>query len=528
MGIAQVMADYTPGEADIFRKAIGKKIPELIREEIDKFKQRAGNKGYDADVVNKVSDQIAYFGRYGFNRGHATGYAFITYWTAYLKCHYPNEFFAASLTGYIGDTAQIAAFGHDAISEGITIVPPHINEAHDGFTVYQGHVVFGFGGIKGLGVANVSDILAERDLDWKREYGRETVERQRQVEGSDVLETYKASIKTVRCVPHIPRSYSGFRDFCQRLPHIPINVKRAMVAAGAFDDGDLRYRAQLYEVADEINKDSKKKVASDIPLPEHFNDELTMLRLEREVLGSYVTKNPLDLYKVGIEAYGALTVGEFDEMPSRCTIAGIVLEIQTKDTKRGEMAWITIENNISGLPRITTFNDVWQDIADLKKDDVVLLGVQKQDHPVFGKQYIAKSGHILRRHRFNAQNITLVIPEIDIEILDNIRERYEGKKGAKLRLLCEVGHGRLALMKTDRYIIPTGHALNEAIEKGWGVRIDLNPNRDLVSFDGVTYRKCKHVRKGSGRNRRAIWEEPIAKLIKTVLSGDAIAEFEQT
>src|SRR5690606_13400147 len=117
------------------RKAIGKKLPELIKEQIAKYTERAVARGYDPGLVDEIGKQIAHFGRYGFNLGHATGYAFITYWTAYLKANWPYEFYTAVFNSYVDDSSRLGTFLHDASRHNIRVLNPDINESGRGFTL---------------------------------------------------------------------------------------------------------------------------------------------------------------------------------------------------------------------------------------------------------------------------------------------------------------------------------------------------------------------------------------------------------
>jgi DNA polymerase-3 subunit alpha len=160
--IAQVMAGFTLGEADVMRKAMGKKIQALIDEQCAKFIRGAVARGYDERTAREVADQLTTFGRYGFNRAHAVGYTVLSYRTAYLKCHYPRSFFAALLTSEMGNTDKIVRWLATCRAMDVEVLPPDVNESRLRFTAVPGGIRFGLGAVKNVGHGAVEAILAAR------------------------------------------------------------------------------------------------------------------------------------------------------------------------------------------------------------------------------------------------------------------------------------------------------------------------------------------------------------------------------
>lgn len=378
MGTVRVMGGYSAGEADMFRKAIGKKLVPLIRAEIDKFYGRAVANGYSEDCVSAICEQIFDFGRYGFNLGHATGYAFITYWTAYLKANFAAEFFTANLNSQIGVLDKISTLLRDAEKRGIPILPPDINESGRDFTLTDAGIRFGIGGVKGLGESAIQDILEERDSKEKNVYSSKRVDKVK----SDNT-PYKASVKVIERGPNRPGPFSDLPDFIARLPHITTTVKKALILSGAFGSGS-EWRRRYYEVLDDMNVAIKKGKPFNI---ENVNvqmmPEQELMEKEREVMGFYVTQNPLQYYKDEIDEYGACYIGTYDALSNNVSIAGIVGNIRTHQTSRGEMAWVTLQNEMVGLPPITIFASLWAE-HKVKLQQVVIVNGVKDHHPKFG------------------------------------------------------------------------------------------------------------------------------------------------
>lgn len=527
MNIARTMAGYSPGEADMFRKAIGKKLPTLIAEQIEEFKTRAKKNGYDHEVVDGIGDQIYNFGRYGFNLGHATGYAFITYWTAYCKANYPVEFYAATLNSLLTNIDKMSVVLNDARKHNIKILTPNINKSDRGFTLAgPDSIRFGLEAIRSVGHAIVTDILEERDEWIKNEYTRERVTRTR-----ESGETYKASVKVTNRVRNLPREYDSFSDFCSRLPGVPINVKKALVMAGAFGESIDRRRA-LYSVADRINSATKKKGTLTEDQEERIIadaktelSELDILRGERDVMGFYVSKHPLEHYEDWLALYDAKYMHEsFLRLPGKMNIAGIVTGIRTHSSKRGMMAWISVENGLRDMPDITVFNDVWKTIEDrIKKDSIVIVYGRRTKHERYGIGFIAENVVIFEEGKVPGTTMLVMCDARTAdEVIDTILAHSDIKKRhGTFRMLVGIEeHGSIAILRTDRYLSATGNALRGVIEASRGTaRIDplIGSPISLSNSKTITWIPTAYV--GRGKTRRPIWETETVRHIIESLGG---------
>src|SRR3990172_1613351 len=163
MRIANVLAGYSLAEADVLRKAVGKKIQGLIEEELKRFVDRAVQRGHDRRVIEDIAAQIATFGRYGFNKSHAVAYSLLSYQTAWLKAHYSPEFMAALLSSEIGNTDQVVRYIGEARELGLEVLPPDVNESGFKFTVVgDQRIRFGLGAIRNVGWGAIESIIAAR------------------------------------------------------------------------------------------------------------------------------------------------------------------------------------------------------------------------------------------------------------------------------------------------------------------------------------------------------------------------------
>lgn len=534
MGVVRALGGYTAGEADQFRKAIGKKLVPLIREKIDEFVERAVLRGHDKSLITGIGEDIFYFGRYGFNLGHATGYGFITYWTAFLKANFPVEFFTANLNSQLGVLDKISILLRDAERHGISVLPPDINESGEGFTLVQREPVagdgplaheairFGLGAIKGLGDSMVLDILEERDSNEKNTYKSQRVDRVK-----DDGTPYKANIRVVQRVPSVPRPYSGPFDFCRRLTHIPINAKNALVVAGAFG-ADLDDRITLLSCLESLNTAAKSKrqfavarQAANAPSP------LDVLRAEKDVLGFYISDHPLAFYKADIARYGAVTDGDLDSLDSSCVIAGLVVGIRTHPSKNGEMAWVTLETGIRDLPDITIFNSVWAEMRGVvRKDSVIVVRGAKRHDARFGWGIIANSISVINQARPDAETLGVNLPSADITDLPSLKS-FSTDQGVNVFVaLQEESSGRIALIATTLLIPATGASLKSLEEAGYEVNIDPDITTPM-KWGNRTIVTKPSMFAGSGPDRLPIWELPIVKRALQMFGGRVIGEMQE-
>ncbi len=356
--IAQVFAGYSLGEADLLRRAIGKKIKEELDAQREKFIAGAVAKGYQKKLAEKIFDDvITPFAGYGFNKSHAAGYARIAYETAYLKANYPTEFMAALLSADSDDSDRIMIEIEEARHMGIAVLPPDINESNEQFTpIVEGgnrSIRFGLSAIKGVGEGSVQEILAVRG------------------EGK----------------------FTSIEDFAKRVPSKLLNKKllESLAKAGALDS--LGERRQLVENMPRISEYAKvagdknqsqndlfagleESHSASIDFPTTVPaTHLEKLLWEKEALGMYVSSHPL----AGIRKYirkkaNLISTLTGKDVKSKVTVAGLVESIRKMTTKKGEaMAILTVEDP-TGKIDVTLFPRTFADFADqLEKPDSVLV-----------------------------------------------------------------------------------------------------------------------------------------------------------
>ncbi|MFA5027240.1 MAG: DNA polymerase III subunit alpha, partial [Candidatus Methylomirabilota bacterium] len=360
MRIASELGGFSMGEADILRRAMGKKSSELMAEQRKKFLDGAKAKGIPEKKAERIFAQMEQFAGYGFNKSHAAAYAIVAYQTAYLKANYPVEFMAALLSSETADTDKIVKYIEECRAMGLEVLPPDVNESSSDFTVVGGKIRFGLKAVKNVGETAIQSILASR------------------------------------------REQGGFRDlfdFCERVDLRLVNkrVVESLIKCGALDSLGAR-RAQLVagvdkamEAAASVQRDRARgqvslldmltgsggspRTAPDLPdVPEW--ERAQVLASEKETLGFYVTGHPLAEYRPILERRASGTIEELSGMPDKSTVrlGAIVTTVKEISTKSGDrMAFVTLED-LSGTLEAVIFPDVYRSsMLHLAKDSVVLV-----------------------------------------------------------------------------------------------------------------------------------------------------------
>lgn len=361
MKIAQELAGFSLAQADILRKAMGKKQQEVMEAQRNSFIQGCIKNGIDEKTAEKVFEEISYFAGYGFNKSHAAAYALVAYQTAYLKAHFPVEFMAALLTSVRHNTDKVAQYIAECRHMGIEVLPPDINESLEVFAAVDGKIRFGLTAVK-----NVGENVARAIIKCREEKGR----------------------------------FVSFSDFCEKMEQAQLNKKavESLIKSGAFDSQGAK-RSQLMRIYEDVlsraHKNQKQAAQGqlslfemidggeamddDLPdIPEYPQSEI--LSMEKEVLGLYLSGHPLKEYEDILNRKTTLKSSDLkgDEVDiednSQVTVGGIITDIKMKSTK-GEklMAFITLED-LTGSMEIIAFPTVYEKFSDrLKQDSKVLI-----------------------------------------------------------------------------------------------------------------------------------------------------------
>ncbi len=361
LAVAQKVAGYTLGQADLLRKAMGKKKKEILDAEYGPFSEGMSANGYSASAIKALWDTLVPFSDYAFNKAHTAAYGLISYWTAYLKQHYAPEYMAALLTSVRDDKDKSGIYLNECRRMKIQVLPPDVNESAANFTPVGNDIRFGLTAIRNVGHNVVDGIVAAR-----AEKGR----------------------------------YLDFNDFLEKVPALVCNkrVVESLIKAGAFDDMKHRRRAlvAIHEQAVDQYVDVKRNEAIGqdslfggiddtsgfgvtVAIPDDIEewDKTTLLGHERDMLGLYVSDHPLLGLEHVLSQGTDCTIGQLmldEERPhgSTLTISGLVTSVQRKITKRGD-SWATITlEDLDGAIEVLLFPSTYQLASTLLVEDSIL------------------------------------------------------------------------------------------------------------------------------------------------------------
>src|SRR5579859_6260173 len=358
MQIANRLAGYSLGEADLLRRAMGKKKPEEMAQQRERFVEGAAQRKYPPKKIEKIFDLMAQFAGYGFNKSHSAAYALLAYHTAYLKTHYPVEFMAALLTSVTGNTDEVVKYINECREMGIAVEAPDINVSDANFTPHGAAIRFGLAAVKNVGHNAIESIVAAR-----KELGR----------------------------------FQTIYQFCEKVDLRLLNkrVLESLIKSGAMDS--LGRRAQLMAVLDKAMEHAQKTQrdaesgqhglfgvfqqeethAYEDRLPDTPDwDEHTRLANEKEILGFFITGHPLDKYREKLEDLRALSTAELAAMKSSTgkdellVTAGIISNLRVLKSKRGDFyAQATLED-MSGSIDMIVFPEAYKRIGEKVKLEV--------------------------------------------------------------------------------------------------------------------------------------------------------------
>jgi len=400
MRIANILAGFSLAEADVLRKAVGKKIAELIKKELGRFVERSVERGVDRRLAEDLAEQIETFGRYGFNRSHSAAYSLLSYHTAWLKTHYPAEFMAALLSSVLDKTDDVVKYIGECrdlprhlphLEEEVVVLPPHVNESGWKFTVTDGRRIrFGLGAVRGVGAGAVNSILEARE------------------EGGP---------------------FTSLFDFLERIDLRALNKRacEALITAGALDG--FGHRAQLLAGLDAAYGEVQARAAEaaagqaslfdaalggverpDPTLPEVPEwPEQDRLAREKEALGFFISGHPLDRHQELVRAFGpanSSNLAEFagEEVEFACVVTKVARQLSRRDNS--EWGKITVED-FHGTATILAFRDTWQRCKEVLEQDAVVLVRGKvsgrerdeEDPPIFlddaeSLEAVSRSGRV--------------------------------------------------------------------------------------------------------------------------------------
>lgn len=377
MQIFRELAGFSLGRADIVRRAMSKKKADVMEREhqifINGLEDENGNvlvegcirRGIEKKIADKIYSEMESFASYAFNKSHAAAYAVVSYQTAYLKCHYKSEFMASLLTSVLDNTDKIAAYINECKAQKIEILPPHINESNESFTVVDSNIRFGMLAVKGLGKSAVRSIIKERE------------------NGGNFKSLY---------------------DFCKRIAGKDVNKKAIenLIKSGAFDGLDANRQQMMLSFNNiidavenskrnnldgqigffDVNLKSEKNSSSPVELPDvpEYN-KFDLLNMEKESTGMYISGHPMAEFQKVIEKRNYVKISDIlssnVKNNDKIKVLAIVSDVKLKTTKSNDsMAFVEIED-MSGHVEIVVFSRILDQYSKLLREGEILVFTAK-------------------------------------------------------------------------------------------------------------------------------------------------------
>lgn len=474
MKIANVLASYSLGDADILRRAMGKKIPEVMDEEKVKFMTGAKGNDIDPKKAEYVFDLMAKFAGYGFNKSHSAAYALVSYQTAFLKAHYPAQFMAGLLSCDMTNTDKVVLYISECKEQNIVVKPPDINESIKDFSVIDDEVRFGLAAVKNVGGAALDSIIEERE-----ENGKFT-------SLSNFCNRVDSRRVNSRVIESLIKSGS-FDSLGLRRSQLMSILDKAMEQAKAVQRDLQSGQMSLFSVAPDTSDSSQAEVTDIIPpdIPEW--DEREKLASEKDTVGFYITGHPLDSAMEEIKTVVDSDILNLENWPADqpVRIGGLIKSCKHHKSKRGDpMAFLTVEDVTETLEVIVfpdAFTRCYQVLSS--QEPIIVQGiVQKEER---GPKILAETIDLLADAREKYTELMQV--RLDANKIN--RQKLEQIKKA-----CYKFHGNCPLLLTIHF--PGQGEVDIEVLKDITIRPckELTDSiEEILDYKGITFRKKPNV-----------------------------------
>ncbi len=413
MQVAQKMAGYTMIEADTLRKAMGKKIAAVMREQEEKFVAGCVANGYTEQLGMELFGFIEYFAGYGFNRSHSAAYGLVAYQTAWLKAHHPTEYMAALLTASKRDKDRTAIYLHECRQMGIRVLVPDVNRSETDFAAVDGEITFGLSAVRNVGEAVVDQIVAEREKNGP---------------------------------------YETFRDFLNRVDLSVLNKRllESLIKAGAFDSMGHSRKGLVLDAPALVDATISRRRAEDMGQYSLFGgteseieevpleisavafDKRQQLAFEKEMLGLYVSDHPLFGVETALQAICSTSVPGLWETAdkSEATIGGIVGSVTRRYTKSGDpMLFFPLED-LQGSVEVVAFPRAVAEYGPFIREDAILVVKGRVDHRGDDVKFIA--AEVREPELSEEEQLRLRIPAsmLSRNMVDRLKEALQNHPGS--------------------------------------------------------------------------------------------------
>ncbi|KPQ25361.1 MAG: DNA polymerase III subunit alpha [Halomonas sp. HL-48] len=428
MQIAQVMAGYTLGQADMLRRAMGKKKPEEMAKQRAGFMEGCAANGIDKDLAGNIFDLVEKFAGYGFNKSHSAAYALVSYQTAWLKAHYPGPFMAAVMSTEMDNLDKVVPLIEECRHLKLTVTPPDVNVGGYKFTVdTEGRVVYGLGAIRGVGEGPIGAIVEARQ------------------EGGDFTDLF---------------------DFCKRIDPKRMNKRtlEALIRSGALDNLGPNRAVLAAAMEDALKAAAQNHANQNLGMLDMFGEAFTAdeeavdvyaeyrharewtdrerLSGEKDTLGLYLTGHPIDEYERELKRFVSTRISDLKPSRDPQRVAGLVVAMRTMKSKRGDtMAFITLDDR-TGRIEASLFGELFEQLrGQIAADEVVIVeGEVSNDDFSGGLKLRGKdvTPMVAARMRFaQAVELALDAKQLNGRLVESLRESlspFRDEAGLPVRL----------------------------------------------------------------------------------------------
>ena len=484
MLLSRKLADFTRGQADTLRKAMGKKLKDVLDSLKGLFLEGGAKNGHPKEMLEKIWADWEKFASYAFNKSHATCYAWVSYQTGWLKAHYPAEFQAANLTKNLSNMDEIKKIMDDCKKNGIKVLNPDINESDSKFTVNkQGEIRFGLGGIKGFGDNIVRAILAERTENGLFADIFDFVERMSGVVNRKAFEALLHS-----------GAFDSFglsrKQFLTPCKNGDLFIDTLLRYGELFKQDSLNSSISLFGDAEEL-----KPERPEIPPFNGEEDMLEKLKMEKELVGMYLSAHPLDRYLFELENFTTCQVGEINDLVSECEmkktkqkayVAGLVISTQTMTNKNGRPWSKTVIEDFGGSYEIALFG----------KDHENFMSYMQLNNAIFLEGEIEEKYYIKPEERSQGKTSPYAFKVKKIMLLGNVTDSFV--KGFAIyvstdMLTQEFRDKLVKMIKRNKGSVPLTMFLHDP-QKGWNIEFLSRKFRVAVTADFIEELKNLQIR----------------------------------
>jgi DNA polymerase-3 subunit alpha len=444
MQIANTLAGYTMAEADLLRKAIGKKIPEIMKAQRSTFVEKCLKNEVSKEVANKVFDLIEYFAGYGFNKSHAVSYATIAYRTAYLKAHYPKEYFTGILNSYIGNEDKLKETIFEIKTKGINMLKPDINASDTFFKVEGDAIRFGLLAIKNVGEKALLEITNEREKNGK---------------------------------------FKSFKDFENRVQEIKVNKKviESLIKSGCFDSVGEERKSLLENKNEEQIETLSLFGGTPTKLPQKTQtSSIEILQYEKEVLGFYFSDNPMNAYLPMLKEEDIPTVSEIKESEEEgvVKVAGIVSSLRKTKTKNGNYIYrFSLEDGFTKIETLVLPKYLQNFDGFIGKEGIIVIKgqIKREEEAItlFAEEVLNffTEKDVSKKNKYTALHLYLRESALDVvyQKLKNFKEEIDKFKGGSPLILHLLIDGKdVRITASPKYFVQNSKSMQSELDRIFG------------------------------------------------------------